>query len=68
MTRSVIDFCILPGTAVGAEILYLYSLQWKNRLSLFTIALVSFAYSHAYMSIEQKLFSQKPANEPENIR
>jgi hypothetical protein len=68
VTRSLLDFCILPGAAVGAEILWLYSIQWKNRWMLFGLALISFVSSHMQMSLDTRLSSAGPVNEPENTR
>jgi hypothetical protein len=68
VTKSVIDFCILPGAAVGAEILWLYSIQWKNRFTLLGLALISFAYSHMQMTINERLSSGTSITEPENTR
>jgi hypothetical protein len=62
----VVDFCTLPGAAIGAEILWIYTVQWKNRLSLIALALISFAYSNMYMTVSGN--SRSSANEPENIR
>jgi hypothetical protein len=49
LTKTLIDFCFLPGTSNGAEILWLYSMQWKKRFTLITVALISFAFSHIPM-------------------
>jgi hypothetical protein len=65
ITKSVVDFCVLPGTANGAEILWIYSMQWKNRASLIFIGLLSFVYSNMNMVIEDHL-SKRNVNEPEN--
>jgi hypothetical protein len=64
MTRTLIDFCVLPGTALGAEILWLYSVQWKNKASLVVLAIVSFIYSNMFLVINEQLSSR--ANGPEN--
>lgn len=66
VTRSLLDFCMLPGTATGAEILWLYSLQWKNRFSLITIALISFAFSHMHINFGERFTIAKAVNGPEN--
>jgi hypothetical protein len=67
LTRSVVDFCVLPGTSNGAEILWIYTMQWKNRTSLVLIGLLSFVYSNMHMVIEDHL-SGKSVNGPENTR
>ena len=54
-SKTMIDSCILPGTACGAEIVWLYAKQWQNRMSWMALALVSFAYSHMYIVLEQRL-------------
>jgi hypothetical protein len=68
VTRTVVDFCMLPGTAVGAEILWLYSIQWKNRFMLLGLALISFAYSHMQILADGKLTSGSAVSEPESTR
>jgi hypothetical protein len=68
VTGSVIDFCTVPGVAIGAEILWLYSIQWKNRCMLVGLALISFAYSHMHTQQEDRLSSGNSVNEPESIR
>lgn len=54
-SRTLIDFCVLPGAAVGAEILWIYSMQWKNRTSLIVLALITFVYSNMNMGIMDQL-------------
>lgn len=54
-SRTLIDFCVLPGAAVGAEILWIYSMQWKNRTSLIGLALITFVYSNMNMGIVDHL-------------
>jgi hypothetical protein len=67
LTRSVLDFCVVPGTANGAEILWIYTMQWKNRTAFIVIGLISFVYSNMNMVIEDHL-SGKNINGPENTR
>lgn len=67
VTRSVIDFCVLPGTAIGAEILWIYSMQWKNRASLLALGLISFVYSSMYVVIGDRV-TGKNVSGPENTR
>jgi hypothetical protein len=67
VSRTVIDFCVVPGTAIGAEILWIYTLQWKNRFSLLALALISFTYSNMHMTIEDRQ-AGKVVNEPESTR
>jgi hypothetical protein len=68
VTKTVIDFCVVPGAAVGAEILWLYSIQWKNRFMLLGLALISFAYSHMQMPAHGELSSGNAVSEPESTR
>jgi hypothetical protein len=63
-TKTVLDFCILPGTSGGAEILWVYSMQWKKHFTLIAVALLSFVYSHIPM---RESFG-KSFSEPENTR
>jgi hypothetical protein len=67
VTKSVIDFCVLPGTANGAEILWIYTMQWKSRVAFIVIGLISFVYSNMNVVIEDHL-SGKNFNGPENTR
>jgi hypothetical protein len=39
--RTVVDSCILPGTTLGTEILWLYMKQWKKELSTISLAIIS---------------------------
>jgi hypothetical protein len=64
-TRTVVDYCVLPGAAIGAEILWIYTKEWKNRCFLLTLAVISFAYSN--MQIENYP-SGKAISGPENTR
>ena len=65
ITKSVVDFCVLPGTSNGAEILWIYSMQWKNHASLVFIGLLSFVYSNMHMVIEDHLTGRNVSG-PEN--
>lgn len=65
-TRSAIDYCMVPGAAIGAEILWLYSLQWKNRLSMLALAMISVIYSNMDVSGGER--NNNSFNEPENTR
>jgi hypothetical protein len=67
VTKGMIDFCVVPGAAIGAEILWLYSMQWKTRISLFALAVISFIYSNMQLVIADQL-SANNFNGPENIR
>lgn len=58
-SRSIVDYCVMPGTSLGAEILWLYSLQWKNKASLLTLGLVSLLYS-SMMVMENRLSGVPP--------
>jgi hypothetical protein len=62
----MVDVCILPGTACGVEIIWLYSKQWHHKTFLFAVALASFAYSHMYTALEHRLTGI--SNERESTR
>jgi|GEM_PF-6983069 len=64
LTRTVVDYCILPGAAIGAEILWIYTREWKNRFSMLTLAVISFAYSNM-ISVESHS-AGKSISGPEN--
>jgi hypothetical protein len=68
LTKILVDFCTLPGTALGAEILWIYTMQWKNRISLIALALISFTYSNMHMAVTDGFSKMKSFNGPENIR
>lgn len=44
--RSAIDSCILPGTSLGTEILWLYCKEWKKEFSGILFALLSLLFVH----------------------
>jgi hypothetical protein len=41
LVRSMADCYILPGTATGTDILWLYLLQWKKEASTISLAILS---------------------------
>jgi hypothetical protein len=41
LVRSMADCYILPGTASGTDILWLYLLQWKREASTISLAILS---------------------------
>ena len=44
--RTAIDSCILPGTTLGTEILWLYCKEWKKEFSGILFALLSLLFFH----------------------
>ena len=44
--RIVVDSCILPGTTLGSEILWLYMQQWKREFSGIFLAILSLTFFH----------------------
>jgi hypothetical protein len=52
IVKTVVDCCVLPGTALGAEIFWLYARQWKSQFSMYSLALISLLYSFALHSAE----------------
>lgn len=45
--RIVVDSCILPGTTLGTEILWLYMKQWKREFSGILFAILSLIFFHS---------------------
>jgi hypothetical protein len=41
LLSAAVDCCILPGTANGAAILWIYTMQWKNEIRDLSFALFS---------------------------
>ena len=66
LTKTVVDSYVLPGTAMGAEILWLYSIQWKNQISTWAVALVWFAFSQAHIHGAEQFSSNRSVNEQES--
>jgi hypothetical protein len=66
LSKNVIDSCLMPGAAIGIEILWLYVLQWKNSFSLITLALISLVFSN--LQISEHTSDSKPVNEQGNTR
>ena len=67
VVKMIIDSCILPGTALGAEIVWVYCREWKNQISMTAFALISFAYLLTANATVSNGVS-KPVTEQENIR
>jgi hypothetical protein len=44
--RNAIDSCILPGTVLGTEIVWLYFKQWKKEWSAIGLAVLSVFFLH----------------------
>jgi hypothetical protein len=52
--RNVVDSCILPGTVLGSEILWLYLKQWKKEWSAIALALLSVIFLHFDLSADAR--------------
>ena len=67
MVKMIVDSCILPGTALGAEILWVYVKEWRNQISMTSLALLSFAFLlTAHAGIVTAII--KPVTEQENTK
>ncbi len=66
-TRIIVDYCVMPGTSLGAEMIWLYSKEVKNNVSMLVLACMSLCYSQMYV-IEQKFHFGKSTTESENTR
>jgi hypothetical protein len=67
IAKMIVDSCILPGTTMGAEILWVYVREWRNQASMVTLALLSFAYLlTAHVGFSNS--ASKPVTEQENTR
>ena len=55
VSKTVVDYCVMPGTANGAELLWLYSHQWKNRVVLIGVGIASLIYSHMYIAVAERI-------------
>jgi hypothetical protein len=60
----IVDCCIMPGTANGTLILYSYALQWKNKISVISFALL-FLISSIESPDDTQAVSQQSFTDPE---
>jgi hypothetical protein len=67
LLKSAIDCCILPGTANGTEILWLYMLEWWREVSAVLFALLSVAWqAEVYTEIHEA--ARQPISESEGFQ
>lgn len=55
VSKTVVDYCVMPGTSSGAEILWLYSKQWKNKVTLLTMGVITLVYAHMYIVVAERM-------------
>lgn len=64
--HTIVDCCIMPGTANGTQILYLYAIQWKKKMSV-----VCFAFLLLMSSVESagnpQVVTQQSFTDPEGL-
>jgi hypothetical protein len=62
VSKTVVDYCVMPGTANGAEILWLYTQQWKNRVILVGVGFISLIYSHMYTAVADRINDERSSS------
>jgi hypothetical protein len=61
--RTAIDCCILPGTMLGTEILWLYFGQWRREWSAIGLAIAAFIFIHFEMAVDTRSVVQQVPSE-----
>jgi len=66
LVKSSLDNYVLPGTMNGTEILWVYLIQWKRDIAIFTFASVYFLCSHFDFAKFQRELSSSSGNQIES--
>jgi hypothetical protein len=61
--RTAVDGCILPGTMLGTEILWLYFKQWRSEWSAITLAVITLVFFHLDIPANPRSFLPQTATE-----
>lgn len=64
--RTAIDGCILPGTMLGTEILWLYFGQWRREWSAIGLAMAALIFIHFDMAVDARSMVQQVPSERES--
>ena len=63
--QSIVDTCILPGTANSTEILWLYTKQWRHELTILVMAIITLL-STMESSQDVNIHKHQTVIEPDN--
>jgi hypothetical protein len=61
--RTAVDGCILPGTMLGTEIVWLYFKQWRSEVSTIALAIVTIAFFHLDITADVRGFARQSTTE-----